>query len=109
MDVSGFSRKIHAREVKIAVLGMGQVSFPAASDQAGPINLGNPDDLSMWKLAQEVISRTAARVRDDPKRWRSVIFKAVGTIDWRLKVSCQEGIERVISYFRLKGEALCAR
>lgn len=78
------------------------------SDQIGPINLGNPCEITLLTLAQNVIEQTRSRSTivfeplpvDDPARRRPDISQAGATLDWRPKVDLKEGIERVLPYFR---------
>lgn len=78
------------------------------SDQAGPINLGNPREITLLALAKAVIEQTTSRSEivfeplpvDDPMRRRPDISKASKTLNWQPKVELSEGIERVIPYFK---------
>ena len=80
------------------------------SDETGPINLGNPEEITIKQLAEEVIELTESKSQiameplpaDDPKRRRPDISKAVAILGWKPKVGRREGIERVITYFRSK-------
>ncbi len=84
------------------------------SDETGPINLGNPEEITIKKLAEEVIELTGSKSQiameplpaDDPKRRRPDISKAMATLGWKPKVGRREGIERVITYFRSKLEVV---
>ena len=84
------------------------------SDETGPINLGNPEEITIKKLAEEVIELTGSKSQiameplpaDDPKRRRPDISKAVATLGWKPEVDRREGIERVITYFRSKLEVV---
>ncbi len=86
------------------------------SSETGPINLGNPEEVSMLELAQEVIELTRSKSTvvfeplpvDDPRRRRPDISKAIAALGWQPNVSRRGGIERVIPYFKSKVEALCA-
>ena len=87
------------------------------SNETGPINLGNPEEVSIRDLAEEVIQLTGSRSTvvyeplpaDDPGHRRPDISKAVAVLRWQPKVSRQEGIKRVILFFQAKLEALCRR
>jgi dTDP-glucose 4,6-dehydratase len=80
------------------------------SDQVGPINLGNPEEISMLDLARKVIERTGSTSTivfeplpvDDPMQRRPDISKARALLDWQPKVSLDEGIDRVVPYFKTK-------
>lgn len=74
----------------------------------GPVNLGNPEEMTLLQLARMVIERTRSKSRivfealptDDPRLRRPDISKATATLGWRPKVSLEEGIRRVIPYFQ---------
>lgn len=84
------------------------------SRETSPVNLGNPEEITVLELAQEVIELTDAKgglvfeplPADDPKRRRPDISKAVSRLAWRPKVTRREGIARVIPYFRARLGAL---
>ena len=83
------------------------------SDQTGPVNLGNPDEITLLSLAKVVIEQTASRSKivfgplpvDDPTRRRPDISRAYKTLNWLPRVGLREGIERVIPYFKSQLEA----
>lgn len=78
------------------------------SDQIGPINLGNPEEVSMLELARKIIECTGSSSRiafeplpvDDPTRRRPDISKAETLLGWRPKVGLAEGLTRAVSYFK---------
>ncbi|MBZ5514921.1 MAG: SDR family oxidoreductase [Acidobacteriia bacterium] len=78
------------------------------SDETGPVNLGNPEEVSILELAQKVIEYSGSQSNivfeplptDDPTRRRPDISKATGVLGWRPTVNLEEGIRRVIPYFR---------
>jgi len=86
------------------------------SSETGPLNLGNPDEVSIRQLAEEIIELTGSHSHiryeplpdDDPTRRQPDISKAITVLGWRPEVSRREGIERVIPFFKAKVEALCA-
>lgn len=77
------------------------------SNETGPVNLGNPDELSVLELAHRVIERTGSKSKlafeplpvDDPTRRRPDISKAMAALDWKPAVTLNEGLERVVPYF----------
>jgi dTDP-glucose 4,6-dehydratase len=87
------------------------------SNETGPINLGNPEEVSILHLAEEIINLTGSQSTivfqplptDDPVRRQPDISKAMAALGWQPKVSRREGIERVIPFFKAKLEALCAQ
>ena len=83
------------------------------SKETGPVNLGNPEEVTILEFAREVIEITGSRSKinfhplpvDDPRRRRPDISKAVATLNWKPKVGRREGMERVIPYFRTQLQA----
>ena len=73
-----------------------------------PVNLGNPEEVTILELAREVIALTGSRSQiafralpaDDPQRRRPDIRRAVRTLRWQPTVARHEGITRVIPYFQ---------
>jgi UDP-glucuronate decarboxylase len=78
------------------------------SDQAGPINLGNPGEFTIRELAEEVLSLTKsesklvkrALPRDDPRQRQPNISKAKQYLDFEPKVSLRDGLKPTIEFFR---------
>ena len=74
----------------------------------GPVNLGNPGELTMLEVAQLVIRLTGARSRlvfrplpqDDPRQRKPDITLARRELGWEPKVDLDTGIGRTIEYFR---------
>ena len=73
----------------------------------GPVNLGNPQELTMLEFAELIIELTGSRSeitftplpRDDPTKRRPDISLAVRELGWRPKTSLQEGLMQTIGYF----------
>ncbi len=93
----------------------GLLRLMAAPDEVtGPINLGNPHEVSVLELAEKVIAMTGSRSRiefrplpaDDPRQRQPDIGAAKRLLDWQPKVPLEEGLERTIAYFerRLHGD-----
>jgi dTDP-glucose 4,6-dehydratase len=78
------------------------------SNETGPVNLGNPDELSVLELAHRVIEQTASKSKlayeplpvDDPTRRRPDISKAAAALNWKPTVPLNEGLQKVIPYFK---------
>ena len=74
-----------------------------------PINIGNPDEISMEDLAKKVIQMTGSKSRieyktlpvDDPKVRRPEITKAKKLLGWEPTVSLEDGLKRTIEYFKI--------
>ena len=77
------------------------------SDSVGPINLGNPIELSMKDLAAMVIRLTNSSSKiiynklpeDDPKRRRPDINLAKSILDWSPIIDLETGLQKTINYF----------
>jgi len=77
------------------------------SDSVGPINLGNPIELSMKDLATMVIKLTNSSSniiykelpKDDPKRRRPDINLAKSILDWSPIIDLETGLKKTINYF----------
>ncbi len=78
----------------------------------GPINLGNPRELTILELAQKVIDLTGSKTKiihkelpaDDPRKRQPDITLARKLLDWKPLMPLEEGLTRTIAYF----EALLA-
>ena len=78
------------------------------SDNVGPINLGNPIELSMTDLAYKVIKLTKScseiiykkLPKDDPKRRRPDISLAKSILDWSPVIDLETGLKKTINYFK---------
>lgn len=76
----------------------------------GPVNLGNPGEFTMLELAEKVLSKVGGKSKivfkplpqDDPKMRRPDISLAKKELGWEPKVTLDEGLDRVIDYFRHK-------
>jgi dTDP-glucose 4,6-dehydratase len=82
-----------------------------ASDLAGPVNIGNPDERSVLNIARDVIiaagSRSAVafvdRPVDDPAVRRPEISRARELLGWEPLVPWADGLTRTIAWFRASG------
>lgn len=80
------------------------------SSESGPINLGNPEEISILDLAKKVIKLTGSKVKikftslpeDDPSRRQPDITKARKKLNWQSQVPLSEGLKKTIEYFRKK-------
>ena len=80
-----------------------------ASDEANgvPVNLGNPNELTIIDLVRRVLALTGSDSRivhlplpeDDPRRRNPDIGRAARLLDWRPTVELQEGLEGTIAWF----------
>jgi len=80
------------------------------SAETGPVNLGNPHELTMLEFAREIIRATGSRSeiifqplpQDDPKQRRPDITRARTLLRWKPKIALAEGLVKTIDYFRDK-------
>jgi UDP-glucuronate decarboxylase len=86
----------------------GMLRFMASDGAgAGPLNLGNPEPISIRALAELVLEMTASRSRlsfgerpaDDPTRRQPDIGRASRALGWAPKIPLRQGLERTIAYF----------
>jgi len=81
---------------------------PSLSGFTGPLNLGNPSELSILDLAKKIIELTRSKSKivhkplphDDPKRRQPDITLAKTKLDWQPKVTLENGLKNTIQYFR---------
>lgn len=77
-------------------------------DFTGPVNLGNPSEISIVELAEKVLKVTDSRSRivfkplpqDDPIRRCPDITLARKILEWQPKVNLEEGLEKTVEYFK---------
>ncbi|HKB07166.1 MAG TPA: UDP-glucuronic acid decarboxylase family protein [Candidatus Polarisedimenticolia bacterium] len=78
------------------------------SSHHGPVNLGNPRELSLLEMAQKVIHLTGSRSRivhrplpvDDPKVRQPDITLATKHLGWSPRVGLDQGLKRTVRYFQ---------
>ncbi|MBX9628702.1 MAG: GDP-mannose 4,6-dehydratase [Gemmataceae bacterium] len=81
-----------------------------ASDAHDPVNVGNPDEVTIRAFAEEVRALTGSRSevvskplpQDDPKVRRPDITRARRLLGWEPRVSRADGLRRTLAYFRAK-------
>jgi len=73
----------------------------------GPVNLGNPNEVTIAELAERIIAMTGSRSlvvncplpQDDPTQRCPDITRAQTLLRWKPKVSLEDGLSRTIAYF----------
>lgn len=78
------------------------------SDYAFPVNIGNPDEITIKEFAEEIIKLTGTGQKiiytplptDDPKQRQPDITKAKEILGWEPKVSRKEGLKITYDYFK---------
>jgi len=82
----------------------------ATSKEHGPINIGNPTELTVRQFADEILKVMGTEGRviheslpvDDPKQRRPDISKAQSLLGWEPKITLTQGLEKTIAYFKEK-------
>ena len=77
---------------------------------AGPVNLGNPVEMTVTELAEKIIRLTDSSSsleyrelpQDDPTRRKPDISLAKKMLGWEPKVSLEDGLKETISYFKIR-------
>jgi dTDP-glucose 4,6-dehydratase len=80
------------------------------SDETGPVNIGNPEELTIRSLAERVVALAGSRSKivekplpvDDPKVRQPDITRARTLLGWEPKVPLEAGLPRTLDYFRKK-------
>jgi dTDP-glucose 4,6-dehydratase len=78
------------------------------SDYPYPINIGNPDEITIKEFGEEILKLTGANQKliskplptDDPKQRQPDIAKAREILGWEPKVSRAEGLKITFEYFK---------
>nr|WP_294899277.1 UDP-glucuronic acid decarboxylase family protein [uncultured Pedobacter sp.] len=78
------------------------------SDYVQPMNIGNPDEITIGQFAEEIIKLTGTNQKviykdlpqDDPKQRRPDITKARAILNWEPKVNRAEGLKITYEYFK---------
>jgi dTDP-glucose 4,6-dehydratase len=78
------------------------------SDYVMPVNIGNPNEISLKDFAEEILALTGKKVKiiykplpvDDPKQRQPDITKAKKLLAWEPKMSRSEGLKLTYEYFK---------
>lgn len=84
------------------------------SDEVEPVNIGNPQEVTILDFAKEIIELTGSSSKivheelpdDDPKVRQPDITKAKQVLDWEPKVSRKEGLKKTLLYFKEQVERI---
>ncbi len=84
----------------------------AASPHPGPVNIGNPDERSVLRIAQDVIAATGSRSTiefvdrpvDDPGVRRPDTTLAEELLSWKPSIDWREGLSDTVAWFRTQSE-----
>jgi len=80
----------------------------AMSDESEPVNIGNPEEITILEFAKEIIEITESGSEiafeelpeDDPQIRRPDVSKAKRVLNWEPKVSRREGLLKTMEYFK---------
>lgn len=86
----------------------GMIAMMEQDQTPGPVNFGNPNEITMLELAEHVLRLTGSRSRivfqplpsDDPRKRQPDIGLAKATVGWEPRVSLEDGLRETIAYFR---------
>lgn len=78
------------------------------SDYPKPVNIGNPDEITIKEFAEEIVKLTGTKQKviykplpqDDPKQRQPNTTKAKNILGWEAKVSRAEGLKITYEYFK---------
>lgn len=78
------------------------------SDYHLPVNLGNPEEISIREFGEEILKLTGSKsklislppMQDDPKQRKPDISLAKKLLNWEPKISRQEGLKLTLEYFK---------
>ena len=77
-------------------------------DVTGPVNFGNPREMTIKEIAEMVLSLTGSSSKlvyqplpqDDPCKRKPDISCAMNTLGWKPEIALEDGLQRTIDYFR---------
>jgi len=86
----------------------GLIKLMDAPGFTGPVNLGNPAELTIKEIAEKIISLADSKSKvvykplpqDDPKKRKPDITLAKEKLNWQPKVKLEDGLKKTIEYFR---------
>jgi len=87
----------------------GMVRFMNSRDEfVGPVNIGNPNEVTMLELSEMIIKLTKSKSKivfkplpqDDPLQRQPIIELAMKELNWEPKIQLEEGLIKTIEYFK---------
>jgi UDP-glucuronate decarboxylase len=77
-------------------------------DLVGPMNLGNPEELTVIQVAKHILNQVGSRSSisyreiplDDPKQRRPDISFAKNSLGWQPEVNLLSGLDLTVAYFK---------
>jgi dTDP-glucose 4,6-dehydratase len=78
------------------------------SNEHDPVNLGNPEEITIYQLAKEILTLTGSKSKivfkplpiDDPRIRQPDISRAKRVLGWEPKVLREEGLRKTLGYFK---------
>jgi dTDP-glucose 4,6-dehydratase len=78
------------------------------SNETDPVNIGNPDEITMLELAKEIVEITGSKSeivfkplpQDDPKIRQPNIDRAKSILGWEPRINRREGLLKTMEYFK---------
>jgi len=109
-DITIFGDGTHTRSFQFVddlIAGMIKL-MDTPDDFTGPVNLGNPSEVSVGTLAEKILEMTGSSSRiiylplpvDDPRQRRPDIALARKALSWEPLVDLESGLQKTIDYFR---------
>ena len=91
----------------VSDLADGLIKLMNKDNFTGPVNLGNPIELTMNEIAKKIIALTDSKSKivykplpkDDPKKRRPDITLAKTELNWQPEVGFEDGLKKTIEYF----------
>jgi UDP-glucuronate decarboxylase len=109
-DITIYGDGSHTRSFQyVDDLINGLIKLMATPDSfTGPVNLGNPYEITISTLAEKIIKLTGSKSKiiylplpqDDPKQRKPDISLAIKELGWEPKVDVETGLARTVEYFR---------
>lgn len=86
----------------------GMMAMMDQDTDTGPVNLGNPAELTVQELAEKIVKMTGSKSTityhdlpsDDPQQRQPDISKARALLAWQPSVTLDEGLKKTIAYFK---------
>lgn len=83
----------------------------AASEHTGPVNVGNPTELTVLQIAEDIVAATGSRSPivhvdrpvDDPQVRRPDTTRAYDLLGWEPTVSWEDGLRQTVAWFAEEG------
>ena len=87
----------------------GLIKLMDSEKYIGPINIGNPHELTIKNLAtiiKDKVRESSSQIKyynlpqDDPVKRKPNIEKAINNLNWRPTVELNDGLDKTINYFK---------